>query len=132
MRLTRALRLALLSVVLGIIVWCGTTSAPIIAEHATRLDPPAYYRTWWQDAMRCTSRARKFEDVEFYVVDGNSFTILALDGKLVDVIGFYDVLQDRIYVAQDYKDDAAVVTHEMVHALGVVGHPVQYFDRCGL
>ena len=92
--------------------------------------PPPQYRTWWAQAQRCTGRTRSMGEVRFAVVQGETF-VVGSDERL-ELLGFFNPFTNTAYVAQGQMFNPLTVKHEMVHALGVFGHPEAVFRKCGL
>lgn len=97
------------------------SSCAFAPNDATPLDPPAHYRELWNAAQSCTGRSGKWSELRFYIVPGDRFN--TPDG---DAAGRTE--RHNIYLAEvnGWRNDR-VVKHEMIHALGVDGHPTHPF-----
>jgi hypothetical protein len=93
-------------------------------EGGVPFDPPPSYREMWARAEACSGRTRAIELVRFYRLPGHDFE--TPDG---DAAGYGG--SGEVWLAQDFLDHPMVVRHEMIHALGVGGHPSHPFvDPC--
>lgn len=93
-------------------------------EGAIPYVPPPEYRVTWDSAQACTGRHRDYSRLRFWVVPGDGF--YRGDEALAGYTRF-----PNIYIAEGYLDHPMVVKHEMIHALGVNGHPrVPFADPC--
>ena len=72
-----------------------------------------------------------FDDISWIVLDTPYIPIFT-DSTIEQAQGWYSTDRKTIYVARDYANNIDVLTHEAIHALGVVGHPDEPFRRCGL
>ena len=71
-----------------------------------------------------------FEDVKWYIHPARE--IRFEEGKnYLDLAGWYDRENGSIWIAYPYRKTAWVNAHESLHALGLIGHGVEFF-RCGL
>jgi hypothetical protein len=82
----------------------------------------------WLIADKCLNGRKTvpFDKLKFFVVPGESFRL----GNSNTLAGF--TWGHKIYVAQGFITDELVFAHEMIHSAGVVGHPQEYFQNCGL
>ncbi len=112
--------------------WFQVEQYPNIA----RFDAPAVYQTWWDQMESCTGRKGNMRHVSFYVVQANRVEGdrgFRMEGLADSLLGFYDVGAHRIYVTQPGMFTPWLVSHEMVHALGIMGHPDSIFRvACGV
>lgn len=131
--MARTSRWPLVALVIGLLVF----TAPVVwryelarmREAGSFLEvlPSSEYREWWQEMETCSGRYADLHTFRFVVVRGPSFTL----GTLA-LVGFYDLADRTMFVAQDAMFERAVVGHEMLHALGIFGHPDEPFGRCGV
>lgn len=90
-------------------------------EGAVPLTPPPEYRAIWDSAQACTGLHGDFDRLRFFTVEGEVFK--GADGPATGT-----TVGRTIYLASHYADPsdsagAMVIKHEMIHALGVHGHP---------
>jgi hypothetical protein len=89
-----------------------------------RFAPPAEYRAWWDSAQACSGRQGRFDELHFLVVEGYSF-----DCPGGECAGY--TKGQTITLASEWTGTELVVKHEMIHALGVDGHPdVPFVTPC--
>lgn len=71
-----------------------------------------------------------FEDVRWFIYPDNE--IRFSDGQdYLDLVGWYDQVNDAIWIAYPYRKTRWVNSHEVLHKLGFIGHgPV--FSNCNL
>lgn len=92
-------------------------------QDAVPFNPPVSFRVVWDSAQACTGRRGRFEDLHFFTVepggiDGDVHTVGRTEGH-------------DIYLDTSVQYSGLAVKHEMIHALGVHGHPVHPFnDPC--
>ena len=92
---------------------------------AVPYDPPASYRALWAEVEACTGRTGNFDELHFYTEPGDRVSTTD-EG----IIGGWTQGTD-ILIPGDYILIRLVVKHEMIHALGVHGHPQHpFFDPC--
>lgn len=112
----RALWLAALLVIAG----CGfepTGEEPMAAV-------PAVYQQWWAKTEACAGKYGDFRRVRWYSIPGYGFD--CPDGRCA---GRWQT-DDRIFIAEDFRDYEMVVRHEMLHAiLDRTGHPEREFKQ---
>lgn len=101
--------------------------------YTMRIDPPPVYRTWWKQMKNCAGKHRnRFDQVEFWMVEYDSLGFF-IEGSDNGLAGIYDPKANRIYMDQKFMFDRRLVGHEMIHAIGVVGHPQEIFvAQCGV
>ena len=87
-------------------------------EDAVPYTPPASYRVLWDSAQACTGRSGDYDELRFFTTPGH-----AIDGSYAA-----KTFGTTIYIAEDWVASDLVVKHEMIHALGVSGHPYHPFD----
>jgi hypothetical protein len=128
-------RWALALVAVGL-MGCAPARSPIMVDVAPRLiriDKPPVYRVWWDQMERCTKRRGDYHRWRVIIVEtpvpGKGFLIEGL--KDYELAGYTDSWSHILYVDQESMFLRDVVAHEMVHALGVIGHP-KVFDECGV
>lgn len=134
---------SILPILLTLSIACDTIFAP--PDDVIPFDPPAEWASWYLDVAKCMGvPLRPFVDIEWFYVPGD--VDFYLDG--VPLWGLW-VGPNRIFlreiialgndrVTPDHPAQhsywlglqKAVVTHEMVHHLGVRGHPRPPFDVC--
>jgi hypothetical protein len=107
--------------VLGFFVFCYT---PLHSSHIKANDAAT---EGFKKAQACFSSPMRLEQVALNTVPGDGFKVLL---SSTPVVGFG--LYRRVYIAEAFVDDTLTWAHEFVHAMGVVGHPTDIFDRCGL
>lgn len=108
--------------VFGLIACCSPT-APTggMAYGRVRIPITTEYRQWWAGIEACSGLPGDIDGTRFYVVD-------SLSGQAIGRTDGHDV-----YIVAGFTRNAFVVRHEMLHALGVHGHPKYYFDGvCGV
>jgi hypothetical protein len=80
------------------------------------------YRAWWWHIEQCSGLHGDINAVQLFKVDSLSDHAVARQVSP----------PMRIYLVDIFVSDSLVVQHEMLHALGVQGHPAQYFNgACG-
>lgn len=79
------------------------------------------YYEMWAEAQGCTQREGRFGAITFYVAED-----LVSSGEVV--AGHYEAGENAIYLLEGWEDHPMVVKHELIHALGVEGHPHVPFD----
>jgi len=106
---------------------------PFLVDQHPRImeiEPPREYRIWWGEMEDCTKLRRRMAGVRFFVVEGDGFTVAGLTDTLW---GVYDPKRSWVYVAQTQMFLRETVAHEMIHALGIYGHPRFWFEaHCGI
>ena len=112
---------------------CGDhPAAPsALPESAVPFTPEPVYRTWWDQVEACSGTAGPFEDVRWYVVPGDRPFVVPALGRTV--LGYWDPGTNSIVVLQWVPSAAALVRHEILHALlRRSDHPPEFFEeRCG-
>ena len=78
----------------------------------TPLEVKPWFRAQWDTAQACTGLRGRFEDLRFW-------RVAELDGG--ETAG--KTFGRDIYIAEGYEKYPLVIKHEMIHALGVHGHP---------
>ncbi len=108
---------------------CDLTTAPApLPDGAVPFAPPAQYVTWWDDVQRCAGREARFQDVQWYVVpDAQTFRLRGREWA-----GWWWESGNRIILAEQYRERAKTVRHEMLHSILQRGdHPTAFFEqRC--
>lgn len=85
-------------------------------------------------AVKCAeidSPRVKFEDIQWVSMPGSHFKIQAEDGSAY-FLGWTDVKDSAIYVAETEQETFWVNSHEVLHVLGFINHPYFPFRTCGL
>jgi hypothetical protein len=103
---------------LALLVLAGCAFEP---AGAVPFEPPPSYRAMWDRAQACSGRTRPIERVHFYRLEGHDFHTPQGDAAGYSRTG-------EVWLAEDFLDHPMVVRHEMLHALGVGGHPARPFD----
>ena len=110
----KALKLLVLFVLVGCTFYFA---AP---EDATRFEPPAIYREWYDLTAACVGIAGRFEDLEWYVL---AEAWLSGDGsRTIDGQWFKP---HSVYVSVTHQYDQRLIRGEMIHDLiqGGGDHP---------
>ncbi len=92
----------------------------------TPIVAPSHFRSLWRTVEACSGQMANFHAIDWYSAPG------ALAGGDGETAGWWWSAKDRIYINEDYLDDANVVRHEMLHAI-VRGssHSTEFVDECG-
>jgi len=107
-------------------IWLAVllTGCAFMPEDAVPFEPPALYHDLWDSAQACTGRRGDFSQLRFFVVEGISF-----DTPQGPATGWTE--GTTITLASEWVDHPLVVKHELIHALGIDGHPyVPFVDPC--
>ena len=112
----------------------GVTDAapPALPPGAVAFAPPPVYARWWALTAACAGRpadAALAGAVTWYVVPGAA--VIPSAGR--DAAGFASPRERLVVLAGRYREDGAVVRHEMLHLFlpEAANHPPAYFqDRC--
>lgn len=102
------------------------TSASDLPADATPFSAPARFRLWWQVVETCSGLSGDFSRVRWYTVPRGTLG--------ADQAGYtYYSFPPRVLLENGWQQNGEqIVRHEMLHALGVQGHPKAFFlDGCG-
>lgn len=100
-----------IGIILAGILCSGCAFEP---DGAVPFTPPPSYQALWDSAQACTGRRGDFGELRWYVAPA-----IERGGELYG--GHTN--GTTIYLAAGWTDHPMVVKHEMIHALGVHGHP---------
>lgn len=90
---------------------------------AVQITPPPQYRVWWDVVETCSKYVLPFEAVTWFTVPRGS---LSLNGESAAGVWFSD--GNRIVIGEGWRDNPALVRHEILHALlGTSSHPRDFF-----
>lgn len=96
------------------------TGCALEPESDTPLPERPWFRAQWDTAQACTGLHGRFEDLRFWSVPELE------GGKKAGKTFGHD-----IYIAEGYERYPVVIRHEMIHALGIHGHPdVPFVTPC--
>jgi len=98
----------------------AVTGCAFEPENDTPFSPPPGYHEIWAAAQACTGRRGDFNDLRFFTVPGWSFD--TPNGPAAATTAGHN-----IYIAEHWIANRMVVKHEMIHALGIHGHPYHPF-----
>lgn len=90
--------------------------------------PPSTYAMLWYEVENCLGVQRDFREVTFYWVQADVFDSIPCDGGTC--YGYYVERENSITLSNSLLWSEVLVKHEMIHALGVHGHPPDLFVRC--
>ena len=117
---------------------CAANESPVSPIRITtepkliEVTPPPVYHTWWRQMEMCTKRRGDIRKWRFIMVQNpdpaKGFHIEGV--KETQFAGYADTWSNVLYVEQVDIFNFDVVAHEMIHALGFIGHPKQVFDDC--
>ena len=113
-----------LSVILLTLACSAAPIAPQVPLNAEMMTPPEIYRDWWRGAEACAGVTGDFDQIRWWIVPGYSW-VLTRNNYSMEINGLQ--YRDNIYVAAFWASDKALVTHEILHALGFV-HPDGILD----
>lgn len=113
------------------------------ADPWVQLQTPSSYQGFWDQNLACLDEVYGLGGVGYGTVRPDPFTTLgalkfyaAGDSSFVDRAGrpvygeFYP--PDTIVVAALLADHPKLIRHEMLHAMGIMYHPIIPFVACGL
>lgn len=115
---------------LVLLMGCSDFMAP---EGTLRMQPPAEWKVWWNEAQPCINKEQKrdWSDVEWYVTPG----YVPFEGDSAAGLTH----NNEIYISSYALYDAfpielrRVVIHELVHAIDKIhDHPYDPFEKCKL
>lgn len=106
---------------LALLLALAATGCAFVPEDAEPFAPPPEYRQLWDSAQACTGRTGRFEELQWFVTPDNF--------ECAGGIRAGCTRGKTIILSALYKDHPMVVKHEMIHALGVRGHPKVPFER---
>lgn len=89
------------------------------------LTPLPEYRQWWSTVEACSGHRGSYDDVRWYVLQPGD---MRLEEGLR--LGHYE--GGRVWLAPSIADNALLVEHEMLHALGEHGHSGHAWRKCGI
>jgi hypothetical protein len=95
---------------------CAWLTGPNLPENTQGYVPPAAYREIWKEAEACSGFTGDFDRVQWYIVPGHDFKCPS--GRC---IGEWSP-PHAISIADEWKNIAWVVKHEMVHELTGYSH----------
>ena len=95
---------------------CAFLFAPDLPDMSGHFTPPPAYREIWEEAKACTNTTGDFDRIQWYSVPGHDFNCPA--GKC---IGEW-VPPHSIAIAEEWRNIAWVVKHEMIHDLTKLSH----------
>lgn len=87
------------------VMWAPESHPPVRVFRAEPLEPEGWYRTVYDDVVKCAGTSRPYAEVEWYVVGA---------GKMGDWIGLYSP-PNRIYLDERSVMDGFTVGHELLH-----------------
>ena len=107
----------------------GAGQPPKVSQWpASRIEPIAQYREWWEATKRCSGLNGRFSRIRWYRMIPAG-PIPTEHGPKVG-LWFEGVFHSRILLASEYVSSELVVRHEMLHELlGTGDHPPEYFER---
>ena len=141
-RITRILSTTRLATVAGAcamtLAACSSATSPVepratdisASPLSLRYAQPAQYSMWWQMAKECSGLSRDVSGVQFYAVEASELN--TSDDTTATTAGEWFSSSNSIAILKSETNNAAVVRHEMLHALIVAGgHPADKFrDSC--
>ena len=108
---------------------CNLATGPApLPDGAVPFSPPAHYAEWWQETEQCAGRAANYVQVQWFVVpDAETFRLRGREWA-----GWWWESGNRIILAEEYREHALTVRHEMLHSILKRGdHPTTLFEqRC--
>ena len=109
---------------------CTRVTEPLPEIGATVITPLPQYALWWSLAETCSGLKRDFSEIRW--LSDPSSAVRTQAGSADTVVGEWFDATSSIVLARDYLANAAVVRHEMLHALlRSSGHPaVPFRDGC--
>lgn len=97
-------------------------------DGARRFVPTAAFAAAWWEMEECSGRRGDLRDVAWFIVDtGGEGHFPCTKGRC---LGSYRIREHAVYLADHFVADVRVVRHEILHALGVLGHPFPVFPIC--
>lgn len=93
---------------------------------AVPLEVTSEMRQWWTEVEGCSGLRGDIDRVTFYVVP-NALGVRTANGSVKPAT----TLGTSITVAGRAAKSAPILRHEMLHAMGAVGHDPKYAERCG-
>lgn len=105
-----------------------TTAAAVVPSLAREIAPLPEYALWWKMTEACSGLTRNVNEIHWYSDPGPA---LRVDPNSADsVVGQWIAATNSIVLVQDELRNAAVVRHEMLHALlRAGGHPRAAFRQ---
>lgn len=73
----------------------------------------------------------EFHEIHWVLVPGNRLHIQAIDGH-VTLLGWFDPENNTIFMPFTLRHEEWIIRHELMHAIGFMGHDYRPFYTCGL
>jgi hypothetical protein len=117
---------AAIVLVLSVAISCVNTGLGPIRD----LD--AIRREAYDHAVECYGKATvPLDSIYWTILEGRStFALNTIEGERVILKAWYNPETRRIWITETYAYSMKVNAHEILHALGVQGHPAEIFTRC--
>jgi hypothetical protein len=93
------------------VMWTPEHQWPVRVFRAEPLEPEGWYRTVYDDVVKCVGKSRPYGDVEWYVVGA---------GRMGDWIGLFSP-PNRIYLDERHVMDGYTLGHELLHYVTELG-----------
>ena len=105
----------------------SSCDSPLGPPDGRRFAPPIKFRSLWHTVETCAGKSGSFDAISWYLTEGSAGA-----GGQGDIAGSWWPGGNRIYIAEAFRDDEAVIRHEMLHALlrGKLHEPA-FLGSCG-
>lgn len=114
----------------GLLILLHVLVTPIpVEDPVEEFQIPSIYAALWFEVENCIDRRGDLRQVRFYRVitpDADRFGC----GNGQKCFAIYRPLERAIYIDDTYLLSFELVRHEMLHALGAIGHPEPLFSVC--
>ncbi len=107
-----------------LLVGCSHPFDVDVPDNAIEFDPPPVYREWYALTAACVGRAGDFDRIRWFMVPGHGW-----DRGDDRVLGLWTG-EHHIYISESAMTYPVSVRHEMLHDLGIRGHPEPPFNKC--
>lgn len=101
-------------------------------ERTARIEQ--YRKEAYNTAVSCSDVGTplvRFEDITWVITPGDKLIYNGIDGT-ISFMGFADTRDNTIYIPEAHATKRWIMTHEVLHLLGFIGHPDHPFKTCGV
>lgn len=113
-----------------LLMGCSDFMAP---EGTLRIQPPAEWKVWWNEAQPCINKEqkRRWSEIEWYVTPG----YVPFEGDSAAGLTHNNEIYISSYALESGfpMELRRIVVHELVHAIDKIhDHPYDPFEKCEL